>query len=70
MNNNFNDFDKSKKTEESKNDLKNNIKDDMLKIHAQNYNIMRIMAQYNMNLDDLVNSLPEYFSDNDDENDN
>ena len=68
MNNNFDDYDKSDKSNESKNDLKNNINDDMLKIYAQNYNIMRIMSQYNMNLDDLVNCLPECPSDND-END-
>jgi len=72
MNNNFNNYtegtsgDKSEKTEESKNDLKNNIKDDMFHIYAQNYNIMRIMSQYNMSLNDLVDSLPENPSDNDD----
>ncbi len=70
MNNNSEDYDKSNKTEESKNDLKNSINDSMLNIYAQNYNIMRIMSQYNISLDEFVDSLPENPSDNDDnEND-
>jgi len=31
----------------------------MTKIYAMNYNIIRIMNQYNISLDDLVNALPE-----------
>jgi hypothetical protein len=62
-------FRETDKTNEIKTNFKNSIDDSMLKIYAMNYNIIRIMNQYNISLDDLVNALPEDLDNNkEDEN--
>jgi hypothetical protein len=59
MNDKFNNYDKTDKTDENKMDFKTSINDSMTKIYATNYNIIRILSQYNISLSEFVDALPD-----------
>jgi len=59
VNDKFNEYDKTDKTEENKMNFKTSIDDSMTKIYAMNYNILRIMKQYNISFSEFADALPD-----------
>ncbi len=59
MNNKFNNYDNTDKTNENKMNFKTSINDSMMNIYATNYNIIRILSQYNISLSEFADALPD-----------